>query len=55
MEAGLMILPKEKTLIGISYEECEFQHEGQIKRFHQVGIGIGLLVLYLIFYKKGGK
>ena len=55
MEYGLMILPKDKTLIGISYEECNIQFKGEQKQFYQIGIGVGLLVLYLIFHKKGNK
>jgi hypothetical protein len=54
MEAGLVFLPKEKTLVGIDYNECECMHNDKMMRYHQVGIGIGVLVLYLIFFKKGG-
>ena len=52
MEYGLQILPKDKTVVGISYQECETMYKGKNILFYEVGIGIGVLVLYLIFYKK---
>jgi hypothetical protein len=54
MEFGLVFLPKDRTLVGINYEECECMHDDKMMRYHQVGIGIGFMVLYLIFFKKGG-
>ena len=54
MEIGFVVLPKDKTVVGINYEECECMYEKKMMRFHQVGIGIGIFVLYLIFYKKEG-
>lgn len=53
MEVGLVFMPKEKSLIGISYDDCECVYKDKLTRFHQVGIGIGFIMLYLIFYKKG--
>lgn len=54
MEIGLVFLPKEKTLVGVDYNECECDHNGKMMRYHQVGIGIGVVVLYLIFFRKEG-
>lgn len=53
MEFGLVMMPKDKTVFGISYQECECNIKGKMINFHEVGIGIGVLVLYLIFHKKG--
>jgi hypothetical protein len=52
MEIGLAFLPKEKTLVGISYQVATCNYEEKTTTFHEVGIGIGFVVLYLIFYKK---
>ena len=52
MEVSLEILPKVKTVFGISYQAGKAFHEKKQEDvvFHEVGIGIGIAVLYLIFY-----
>jgi hypothetical protein len=55
MEVELQIIPKDKTVFGISYQAGEGNYKGKQVVFHEVGIGIGVLVLYLVFYKKGGN
>lgn len=49
----LAVLPKEKTIIGMGYQSGTADHNGKPILFHEIGIGIGVLVLYLTFYKKG--
>lgn len=49
----LVILPKEKTLIGLDWNSGTADHNGKPTVFHEIGIGIGVIVLYLIFFKKG--
>lgn len=54
-EFELVILPKEKTILGLSWNIGKADHNGKPTIFHEVGLGIGLIVLYLIIYKKGGN
>jgi hypothetical protein len=49
----LAILPKEKTLIGLGWQSGSADHNGKPTVFHEIGIGIGVIVLYLTFFKKG--
>jgi hypothetical protein len=54
MDIELQVFPRDKTVFGISYNAGSAFYKDKPTVFHEVGIGIGVLVLYLVFYKKGG-
>ena len=53
MDIELQVLPKDKTVFGISYNVGEALYKDKPTIFYEVGIGIGILVLYIVLYKKG--
>lgn len=54
MHLGVAILPKDKTVFGISFLEGTGSFNNDVaKPFFEIGIGIGVIALYFTFFKKG--
>jgi hypothetical protein len=53
MDIELQVFPRDKTVFGISYNAGSAYYKNKLTFFHEVGIGIGVLVIYFVFYKKG--
>lgn len=52
-EFELAFLPKERTTVGIGWMSGMGDCKGKQTTFHEISIGIGLVVLYITLYKKG--
>jgi hypothetical protein len=53
MDIELQVLPKYKTVFGISYDVGEAMYKDKPTIFYEIGIGIGIMVFYFVLYKKG--
>lgn len=55
MNVTLHLLPKTFTLLGINYEKMDMLVEDDIKKCHQISIGILILILEISIYEKGSE
>lgn len=53
MHVQVEILPRNRTVFGISYVDGVGSFNSVTKSFIEIGIGIGVITLYFIFFKKG--